>query len=169
MTDYATDILECPKVRPQCHAACQTSKATNAITAAIRPMDTAAPGDHDPIREGFILPSNSAIIINQLVDRNPLVGMEKPHSRATQTCLGMDATYGHHDRPKITGCFRGGTGPQVWSDRVARLAGLSASQRRVSRNLLQRHCIEVTIERLRRQPLSRLPSVAELTDRRICG
>lgn len=67
---------------------------------------------------------------------------------------------------KSLDAFVAAIGPQAWRDRVARLAGLSASQSRVGRNLLQRHCIEVTIERLRRQVLPRQPSVAEL---RIAG
>ena len=63
---------------------------------------------------------------------------------------------------KSLDAFVAALGTEAWRDRMAQFATLSASQSRVGGNLLQRHCIEVTIERLRRQPLSRQPSVAEL-------
>lgn len=63
--------------------------------------------------------------------------------------------------PKSLDAFVSLVGTQAWRERVAALAAAGVPQTRVGRNVLQRHCIELAIERLRRQPLSRVPSVAE--------
>ncbi len=64
--------------------------------------------------------------------------------------------------PKSLNAFVETLGTDVWRDRLAWFAAVSASHSRVGSNVLQRHCIEIIIERLRRQPLTRRPSVAEL-------
>jgi hypothetical protein len=52
-------------------------------------------------------------------------------------------------------------GSADWSDRIAALTEAGRMPTRAGRAILQRHCIELTIERLRRMPLTRLPSAAE--------
>ena len=48
-----------------------------------------------------------------------------------------------------------------WSDRIAALTEAGRMPTRAGRATLQRHCIELTMERLRHVPLGRPPSVAE--------
>ncbi len=48
-----------------------------------------------------------------------------------------------------------------WSDRIAALTKTGRTPTRAGRATLQRHCIELTIERLRHMPLDHLPSAAE--------
>ena len=51
-------------------------------------------------------------------------------------------------------------GPRVWRDHLDALQRGTCTQTRAGRALLQRHCIELTLERLRR-PASRSPGTAE--------
>lgn len=62
---------------------------------------------------------------------------------------------------KLLDAFVNALGTEAWRERLAALAAVGVSQTRIGRNVLQRHCIELTIERLRSRPLSRPPSVAE--------
>jgi hypothetical protein len=48
-----------------------------------------------------------------------------------------------------------------WSERIASLTEAGRAPTRAGRAVLQRHCIELAIERLRREPLNRRPSAAE--------
>ncbi len=52
-------------------------------------------------------------------------------------------------------------GEPLWRDRIAALQAAGARQNHGGRHILQRHCIELTLERLRTRPLSRPPSTAE--------
>jgi hypothetical protein len=52
-------------------------------------------------------------------------------------------------------------GARLWQDRMDVLRSGASLQTRAGRQRAQRHCIEVTIERLRRGPLNRAPSMAE--------
>ncbi len=52
-------------------------------------------------------------------------------------------------------------GARPWRDRLEVLRSGAAAQTRAGRQRAQRHCIEFTIERLRRGPLNRAPSMAE--------
>ena len=52
-------------------------------------------------------------------------------------------------------------GTKLWRDRLAHLERCGAAQTRAGRQTLQRHCIELTIERLRSRPPNRPPSIAE--------
>jgi hypothetical protein len=63
--------------------------------------------------------------------------------------------------PKALDAFVKAVGSRLWRDRLSALASAGAQQTRAGRNVLQRHCIELTIERLRIRPPMRPPSVAE--------
>jgi hypothetical protein len=63
--------------------------------------------------------------------------------------------------PKALDAFVKAVGTRLWRDRLSALALAGAQQTRAGRNVLQRHCIELTIERLRSKPPTRPPSVAE--------
>ena len=52
-------------------------------------------------------------------------------------------------------------GKAAWGERIAALRATGARHTHAARQALQRHCIELTLERLRQAPLSRPPSVAE--------
>ena len=52
-------------------------------------------------------------------------------------------------------------GSASWGDRIAALTEASRMPTRAGRAMLQRHCIELTIERLRHTPVGHLPSTAE--------
>ena len=52
-------------------------------------------------------------------------------------------------------------GVRPWRDRLDTLRSGASAPTRTGRQRAQRHCIEFTIERLRRGPLNRTPSVAE--------
>lgn len=52
-------------------------------------------------------------------------------------------------------------GRRLWTARLAALAAAGAQQTWAGRQTLQRHAIELTIERLRTRPLARPPSIAE--------
>ena len=52
-------------------------------------------------------------------------------------------------------------GTPAWRDRVAALHAAGTPNTHGGRNTLQRHCIELTLERLRSRPLARPPSAAE--------
>ena len=57
--------------------------------------------------------------------------------------------------------FVDGFGRRAWRERLATLSAAAASQTRTARATLQRHVIELTIERWRRSGLNRQPSPAE--------
>ena len=57
--------------------------------------------------------------------------------------------------------FINACGETAWRDRIARLQAASARPNHGGRHVLQRHCIELTLERLRTHPLARPPSTAE--------
>ncbi len=52
-------------------------------------------------------------------------------------------------------------GEAAWRDRIAALQAASARPNHGGRHILQRHCIELTLERLRTRPPARPPSTAE--------
>jgi hypothetical protein len=62
---------------------------------------------------------------------------------------------------KILDAFVGALGKRLWRDRISALQQAGAMQTWAGRQVLQRNCIELTIERLRSRPLARPPSVAE--------
>jgi len=62
---------------------------------------------------------------------------------------------------KMLDAFVKAVGTRAWKDRLGALSLAGAQQTRAGRNTLQRHCIELTIERLRVRPPARPPSVAE--------
>ncbi len=57
--------------------------------------------------------------------------------------------------------FVAACGERAWNARVAALQDAGAKQTHAARQLLQHHCIELTLERLRARPLARPPSAAE--------
>ena len=63
--------------------------------------------------------------------------------------------------PKALDAFVKALGTRAWKDRVAALTRAGTLQTRAGRDTLQRHCIELTIERLRSRPPPRPPSIAE--------
>jgi hypothetical protein len=63
--------------------------------------------------------------------------------------------------PKALNAFVKMVGTRLWRERVAALVAAGVSQTRAGRNVLQRHCIELVIERLRSTTPTRPPSVAE--------
>ncbi len=63
--------------------------------------------------------------------------------------------------PKALDAFVKAVGTRFWRERLAALAAAGTQHTRAGRDTLQRHCIELTIERLRTRPPSRPPSVAE--------
>lgn len=63
--------------------------------------------------------------------------------------------------PKALNALVKAIGTRLWRDRLAALTAAGVSQTRAGRNVLQRHCIELAIERLRSRPPTRPPSVAE--------
>jgi len=72
-----------------------------------------------------------------------------------------------HDAATIE-AFVGLIGARRWAMRVSEIARRSAAGRRAGKALLQRHAIELTIERLRR-PLNRNPSGAECRIAQLAG
>jgi len=62
---------------------------------------------------------------------------------------------------KALNAFVRAIGARLWRDRLVQLEAAGAAQTRAGRQTLQRHCIELTIERLRSRPLNRPPSTAE--------
>ncbi len=52
-------------------------------------------------------------------------------------------------------------GARLWRDRLAEIETSGTMQTRAGRQILQHHCIELAIARLRNRPLARPPSVAE--------
>jgi len=63
--------------------------------------------------------------------------------------------------PAALDAFVGCIGVRPWHDRLGVLRAGAAAQTRLGRQRSQRHCIELAIERLRRNRLERPPSVAE--------
>lgn len=63
--------------------------------------------------------------------------------------------------PKALDAFVKAVGTKFWRERLAALTAAGTQHTRAGRDTLQRHCIELTIERLRSRPPSRPPSVAE--------
>jgi len=63
--------------------------------------------------------------------------------------------------PAALDAFVGCIGVRPWRDRLGVLRAGAAAQTRLGRQRSQRHCIELAIERLRRNRLERPPSVAE--------
>jgi len=63
--------------------------------------------------------------------------------------------------PAALNAFVGCIGVRPWHDRLGVLRAGAAAQTRLGRQRSQRHCIELAIERLRRNRLERPPSVAE--------
>jgi len=63
--------------------------------------------------------------------------------------------------PAALDAFVGCIGVHPWRDRLGVLRAGAAAQTRLGRQRSQRHCIELAIERLRRNRLERPPSVAE--------
>ena len=63
--------------------------------------------------------------------------------------------------PKALDAFVRAVGTKLWRERLVALAAGGAQTTRAGRDTLQRHCIELTIERLRARALTRPPSVAE--------
>lgn len=63
--------------------------------------------------------------------------------------------------PKALDAFVRAVGTKAWRERVAALYKAGVNETRAGRNILQRHCIELTIERLRSRAPARPPSVAE--------
>jgi hypothetical protein len=63
--------------------------------------------------------------------------------------------------PKALDAFVKAVGGRLWRSRLTALVAAGTQQTRAGRNVLQRHCIELTIERLRSKPPTRPPSVAE--------
>ena len=63
--------------------------------------------------------------------------------------------------PKALDAFVKAIGGRLWRTRLDALAAAGGQQTRAGRNILQRHSIELTIERLRSRPPTRPPSVAE--------
>lgn len=63
--------------------------------------------------------------------------------------------------PAMLNAFIECVGAHTWRDRIGALRSGAAAQTRAGRQLAQRHCIELTIDRLRRVPLNRAPSLAE--------
>ncbi len=63
--------------------------------------------------------------------------------------------------PAALDAFVGCIGVRPWRDRLSVLRAGAAAQTRLGRQRSQRHCIELAIERLRRNRLERPPSVAE--------
>ena len=63
--------------------------------------------------------------------------------------------------PAVLNAFIECVGPHAWRDRLGVLRSGASAQTRAGRQQAQRHCIEFTIERLRRGALNRAPSMAE--------
>ena len=63
--------------------------------------------------------------------------------------------------PAALNAFVECVGARPWQDRLDMLRAGASAQTRAGRQRSQRHCIEFTIERLRRGPLNRDPSMAE--------
>ncbi len=63
--------------------------------------------------------------------------------------------------PAALNAFVECVGARPWRDRLDMLRSGASAQTRAGRQRSQRHCIEFTIERLRRRPLNRDPSLAE--------
>lgn len=63
--------------------------------------------------------------------------------------------------PAMLNAFIECVGAHTWRDRIGALRSSAAAQTRAGRQLAQRHCIELTIDQLRRVPLNRAPSLAE--------
>ncbi len=63
--------------------------------------------------------------------------------------------------PALLNAFIECVGARAWRDRLEGLRAGTSAQTRAARQRSQRHCIEFTIERLRRGSLNRAPSMAE--------
>lgn len=63
--------------------------------------------------------------------------------------------------PAMLNAFVECVGASAWRDRIGALRSGDAAQTRAGRQRSQRHCIELTIDRLRRSSLNRAPSLAE--------
>ena len=63
--------------------------------------------------------------------------------------------------PRLLDAFVECAGAGPWRDRLAALRGPAAAQTREGRQVLQRHCIELAIDRLRGGPPKRPLSMAE--------
>ena len=62
---------------------------------------------------------------------------------------------------KVLNGFVRAIGARLWRERLVQLEVAGTAQTRAGRQVLQRHCIELTIERLRSRPPNRPPSTAE--------
>ncbi len=84
-----------------------------------------------------------------------------PGSPAPAHCVTlMDSLTDPFD-PAALEAFVGFLGPRVWSDRLRALREAARAPTRQGRQALQRHCIEITIDRLRRGMSDRKASTAE--------